>query len=176
MIYKRKDLPSCTGANNNTDILYFLSTSALHPHIDRICFSCSCRSDINKPEQTLFSILKDNNYVCVSNSWIKQDKYKRITMYHSNLTNINVSILYERTKQYSFYPCMRIIIFQPDIDIIDRFDAICNSIGFTTTLSHVELAIDISPYNFDIHEFLMRYLFLKYHRGTSCTVEGEGGS
>ena len=51
----------CYGANNYIDILYYLSNSVIHPHIDHIYFSC--RSDVDKPEERLFSVLKKDKYI-----------------------------------------------------------------------------------------------------------------
>jgi len=156
----------CYGANNYIDILYFLSNTTIHPHIDRISFSC--RSDIDSPEERLFSVLEKENYVCKSDGFAKGRVYKRIRMLESRETGINVSILYGRNKHYSFYPCMGITIYKPDIMTVDRFDAICNSLGFLTTLSHVEVTLDFTPFEYGLYEFFWRHLFLKYHSGDSC--------
>ena len=59
----------CYGANNYIDILYFLSHSVIHPHIDRLTFSCN--SIIDKPEEILFSVLNDNGYACKYDRWIE---------------------------------------------------------------------------------------------------------
>ena len=66
----------CYGANNYIDILYFLSHSVIHPHIDRLTFSCS--SEIVNPEEISFSVLEDNSYISKSGSRIKGVAYKRI--------------------------------------------------------------------------------------------------
>jgi len=162
---------ACYRGNNYNDILYFLSNSVIHPHIDRMYFSC--RSDIDKPEETLFSVLKDNSYKCISGGLAKGRTYKLRSMFESRMTGIKVSILYGRNKRYSCYPCMLIHIYNPDIKTVDWFDAICNSLGFTTTLSHVEVTLDFSPYKYELHEFFWRHLFLKYHRGGSCFYDGK---
>jgi len=157
----------CYGANNYNDILYFLSNTTIHPHIDRIYFSC--RSDIDSPEKTLFSVIEENvhtlNLHKHDDMWIKRSKYKRIKLYYCNETDVKISILYERKKHYSYCPCMVINIYKPDIKTIDWFDAICNSLGILTTLSHVELTIDFSPYEYGLQEFLQNHLFLKYNSG-----------
>ncbi|MFQ5964690.1 MAG: hypothetical protein ACE5KZ_10425 [Candidatus Scalinduaceae bacterium] len=164
----------CYGANNYIDILYFLSNSVIYPHIDRMYFSCN--SIVDKPEETLFSVLKDNDYKCKYDRWAKRGIYDRIKRYCSSETGINVSILYNCISRRLMYPCMGIIIYKPDIKTVDWFDAICNSFGFLTTLSHVELTIDISPYEYGLQEFFWRHLFLKFHRGNSCFVDNEFGS
>ncbi len=66
------------------------------------------------------------------------------------------------------YPCMGINIYKPDKNTVDWFDAICNSLRFMTTLSHVELTIDFSPYRYALQEFFWKHLFLKYHSGGVC--------
>ncbi|MHC4455443.1 MAG: hypothetical protein ACYSWS_12265, partial [Planctomycetota bacterium] len=71
---------------------------------------------------------------------------------------------------------MGINIYKPDIGIVDWFDTICNSLGLITTLSHVEMAIDFSPYEYELHEFFWKHLFLKYHSGGSCSFEDGYGS
>ncbi len=162
---------ACYEANNYTDNLYFLSNSNLNPHIDRMYFSCDCI--IVKPVEKLVSILKANNYECKYSHPAKGKVYKRIRMFESNITGIKVSILYGRNKNYFCRPCMIITIYKPDRDTIDWFDTICNSIGFETKLSHVELTLDFSPYKFEIHEFFWKHLFLKYNSGGSCFYKGE---
>ena len=154
----------CYGANNYIDILYFLSNSVIHPHIDRLTFSCN--SIIDKPEEILFSVLNDNGYACKYDRWIERGAYDRIKRYYSCVREIEVSILYKRMSTCRMYPCMRVIIDSPDIKTVDWFDAICNSLGFLTTLSHVELAIDFSPYEYGLQEFLWKHLFLRYNSGT----------
>jgi hypothetical protein len=142
----------CYGANNNVNILYFLSNTTIHPHIDRIYFSC--RSDIDSPEKTLFSVIEENvhtlNLHKHKDNRIKRSKYKRIRRYYCNETDVKISILYERKKHYSCCPCMGINIYKPDIKTVDWFDAICNSLGILTTLSHVELALDFTPYEYGL--------------------------
>jgi len=162
---------ACYEANNYTDILYFLSNADINPHIDRICFSC--KSEIVNPVEKLVSILEENNYECKYDQFAKGKVYKRIRMFESNITGIKVSILYGRNKKYSFYPCIGITIYKPDRNTIDWFDTICNSIGFITTLSHVELTLDFSPYKYEIHEFLWKHLYLKYNSGGSRFYKGE---
>ena len=156
------------GGNNYNDILYYLHNSVIHPHIDHIYFSC--RSDVDKPEETLFSVLKDNSYKCISGGIAKGRTYKLRRIFISRITGIKVSILYGRNKRYSYCPCMLIHIYKPDIKTIDWFDAICNSLCFLTTLSHVELAIDFSPYEYGLQEFLWNHLFLKYNSGNVSFV------
>ena len=162
---------ACYEANNYTDILYFLSNADINPHIDRICFSC--KSEIVNPVEKLVSILEENNYECKYDQFAKGKVYKRIRMFESNITGIKVSILYGRNKNYSFYPCIGINIYKPDRKTIDWFDTICNSIGFVTSLSHVEVTLDFSPYKYEIHELLWKHLFLKNHRGSSYFNDGE---
>jgi hypothetical protein len=94
-------------------------------------------------------------------------------MFESNTTGIKVSILYGHNKNYFCRPCMIITIYKPDRDTIDWFDTICNSIGFETKLSHVEVTLDFSPYKREIHEFIWKHLFLKYNSGGSCFYNGE---
>jgi len=154
------------GPNNYMDILYFLSNSNINPHIDRIYFSC--RSDIDKPEKILFSVLKENDYKCKYDHFAKGEIYKRVRRYTSSLTNVNLSIIYERNKCYSYYPCMGINIYKPDITTVEWFDIICNSLGFLTTLSHVELTMNFTPYQYGLQEFFCTHLFLKYHSGNVC--------
>jgi hypothetical protein len=161
----------CHGANNNVNILYFLSNTTIKPHIDRMFFSCD--SIIDKPEELLFSVLERNNYKCKYGRWVERGAYDRIKRYYSSITGIEVSILYNRISSCRMFPCMRIIIYKPDLKTIDWFDAICNSLGFGTSLSHVELALDFSPYECEIHEFFWKHLFLKYHRGGSHFYNGE---
>jgi hypothetical protein len=161
----------CYGANNYIDILYFLSTTTIHPHIDRIYFSCD--SIIDKPEETLFSVLEDNDYKCKYDRWVELGTYDRIKRYYSCVTGIEVSILYKRLVSCRMYPCMGINIYKPDIKTVDWFDDTCDSLGFSTTLSHVELTLDFTPYEYGLHEFLWRHLFLKFHRGNSCFYNGE---
>jgi len=162
---------ACHGANSYNNILYFLSNADIHPHIDRIYFSC--KNEIVKPVEKLVSILEANNYECKSGHSAKGKVYKRIRMFESNITGIKVSILYGRNKNYSFYPCIGINIYKPDRKTIDWFDTICNSIGFVTSLSHVEVTLDFSPYKYEIHELLWKHLFLKNHRGSSYFNDGE---
>ena len=162
---------ACYEANNYTNILYYLFNSNINPHIDRMYFSCN--SIIDKPEELLFSVLEKNNYKCKYDRWVERGAYDRIKRYCSPTTGIEVSILYNRISSCSTYPCIGIIIYRPDLETIDWFDTICNSIGFETTLSHVELALDFSPYKYEIHEFFWKHLFLKYHRGGSCFYKGE---
>ena len=167
---------ACYGANSNSniDISYILSTLALHLHIDRIYFSCNTITD--KPEEVLFSVLEDNDYKCRSDWFAKSKAYNRIRHCRSIKTGIDVSILYERRKNYRYYPCMGVNIYRPDLDTVDWFDGVCNSFGFTTTLSHVELAIDFYPYECALHDFLWKHLFLKYNSGDSRFFDGEFGS
>ena len=162
-----------SGANNYVDILYFLSNSVIHPHIDRIYFSC--RRDVDKPEKKLFSVLEKNNYKCKSDKWIERCAYNRIRKYHSSKTGIKVSILYNRISRCTMYPSMGIHIYRPDLSTVNWFDAVCNSLGFLTTLSHIELAIDISPYSNDLEVFFWKHLFLRNHRGGNCLF-GDGES
>ncbi len=76
MIYKRKDLSSYTGANNNTNFLYFYNTSdsnadntflsiisniSINTHVDRIYFHCF--SEIRDSHKLLFKALKDYDYI-----------------------------------------------------------------------------------------------------------------
>jgi len=163
---------NCTEANNNIDFLYILSNSNLNPHIDRIYFSCN--NEIVKPVEKLVSILKANNYKCKYGHFAKGRVYKRIRMFESSITGIKISILYGRSKESAFYPCIGINIYKPDLKTVDWFDTICNSLGFKTTFSHVELALDISPYSYNMEEFFQNHLVLKYHRGDSCFY-GENG-
>ena len=163
---------SCTEANNNIDFLYILSKSTINPHIDRIAFSCN--NEIIKPVDKLVSILKANNYKCKRGHFAKGRVYKRVRIFESSITGIKVSILYGRNKESAFYPCIRINIYKPDLNTVDWFDSICNSLGFETTLSHVELALDISPYSYNLKEFFHNHLVLKYNRGESCFY-GENG-
>jgi hypothetical protein len=162
---------ACYEANDYTDILYFLSNSNINPHIDRIYFSCN--SIIVNPVEKLVSILEANNYECKYDQFAKGKVYKRIRIFESNITGIKVSILYGRNNNFSFYPCIGITIYKPDRDTIDWFDTICNSIGFETKLSHVEVTLDFSPYKYEIHEFFWKHLFLKYNSGGSCFYDGE---
>ncbi|MHC4139250.1 MAG: hypothetical protein ACYSR1_05260 [Planctomycetota bacterium] len=131
------------GAYNYNDILYFLSNSNINPHIDRITFSCN--ANIDSPEKTLFPVLEDNSYFLKSDSRIKGVAHKRIRIYHSRETGINVSIFYNRKSYCRFHPCTRVIIDNPDIDTIDWLDGVCNSFNISTTLSNVELTIDFTP-------------------------------
>ena len=169
------DSNACHEANNYNNILYILSNADINadinPHIDRIYFSC--KSEIVKPVEKLVSILEANNYECKYGRPAKGKIYKRIRMFESRITGIKVSILYGRNKNYSFCPCMRIIIYKSDMFTIDWFDTICNSIGFETTLSHIELTLDFSPYEYEIHEFFWKHLFLKFHRSGSHFYDGE---
>ncbi|MHC4269859.1 MAG: hypothetical protein ACYSTS_15520 [Planctomycetota bacterium] len=162
------------GAYNYNDILYFLSNITINPHIDRITFSCD--TNIDKPEDTLFSVLQDNSYRCKSDSRIKGVAYERIRIYQSRVTGISISIFYNRKSYCSFFPCIRVIIDNPDIDTIDWFDGVCNSFNISTTLSNVELTIDFSPYKCELHEFFWKHLILKYYSGGSCFVGSEFGS
>jgi len=159
---------ACYGANNYIDILYLLSNKPINPHIDRIFLSC--KSDSISPEKTLFAVLKKDNYKCKSDGFAKGRIYKRIRIYESLITGKRVSILYGLNKYFRFYPCMGISIYKPDIKAVDRFDALCNSLGFLTTLSHVELTIDFSPYEYGLQEFLWNHLFLKHHGGNVSFV------
>ena len=158
-------------ANNNVDFLYILSNTVIKPHIDRIRFSC--RSEIDEPEKTLFSVIEKNflklHLYELKDNRIesKYSKYKRIRRY-CNETDVKVSIVYERKNKFCCCPCMTINIYRPDLDIVNFFDAICNALGFLTTLNHVELAMDISPYSYVIEEFFYNHLFLKYNRGKNC--------
>ncbi len=183
MINKRKDLASYTGANNNTDFLYFYNTSdsnadntflsiisniSIKTHVDRIYFHCF--SEIKNPHKLLFKALKDYGYISKKCKSIKRDIFKRRRVYIHSEKNIKITILYNPLRSY--YPNMRIILDDPDIHTIDWFDGVCNSFGFTTKLSYVELAIDFSPFDFFLKEYLCRNIFLKYHRGTCCSVGG----
>ena len=164
----------CYGANNYIDILYFLSNTTIHPHIDRIYFSCD--SLVDKPEETLFSELEDNDYKCKYGRWVELGTYDRIKRYCSRVTGIEVSILYKRISTCRMYPCMMVIVDNPNKKTVDWFDAICNSLGLAPSLSHVELTMDFTPYEYGLYEFLWRHLFLKFHRGNSCFVGSEFGS
>ncbi len=82
---------ACYESNYYNDILYFLSNSSLHPHIDRIYFSCN--SEIVKPVEKLVSILEENNYECKYGYFAEGKVYQRIRMFESNITGIKVSIL-----------------------------------------------------------------------------------
>ena len=88
------------GAYNYNDILYFFSNSVINPHIDRITFSCN--TNIDKPEEILFSVLKDTSYLIKSDSRIKGVAYKRIRIYQSSVTGISISIFYNRKPYCSF--------------------------------------------------------------------------
>jgi hypothetical protein len=162
---------NCCEANNNIDFLYILSNSNLNPHIDRIYFSCN--SEIVKPVEKLVSILEENNYECKRGYFAKGRVYKRIRIFESSITGIKISILYGRNKESAFYPCIGITIHKPDLKTVNWFDTICNSLGFETTLSHVELALDIYPYSYNLKEFFQNHLVLKYHRGDSCYFYGD---
>jgi len=164
-------ISNCTENNNNTDFLYILSKSTINPHIDRIYFSCKVFRD--KPEEKLFSVLEENNYECTKDTYTNGGAYKLIKMFESNITGIKISILHERNKDYRFCPRFGINIYKPDLNTVDWFDSICNSLGFETTLSHVELALDISPYSYNLEEFFHNHLVLKYHRGDSCYYYGD---
>lgn len=130
-------------ANNNNNILYFLPNSGINTHIDRMVISCTC--EVINQEQILFSVLQKNGYKCESDEQLKHQKYKRIRIYASPVPGIKISIRYERIDRHCFLPCIDITIDNPDRDTIDWFDTICNSLGFNTTLSKVELAIDFAP-------------------------------
>jgi hypothetical protein len=159
---------ACYGANNYIDILYTLSNTTINPHIDRISFGCN--NEIVKPVDKLVSILEANNYECKYDKGIKRNAYKRIKRYCSSITGVSVPILYERKRHCCIYPCMRVIVDNPHRDTIDWFDTICNSLGFITTLSQVELTIDFSPYEYGLQEFLWNHLFLKHHGGNVSFV------
>ena len=161
-----------TENNNNIDFLYILSKSTIKPHIDRIYFSCKVFRD--KPEEKLFSVLEENNYKCTEDTYTNGGAYKLIKMFESSISGIKISILYKRNKDYRFCPRIGIIIYKPDLKTVKWFDSICNSLGFETTLSHVELALDISTYSYNMEEFFQNHLVLKYHRGDSCFY-GENG-
>ena len=160
-----------TENNNNIDFLYILSKSTIKPHIDRIYFSCKVFRD--KPEEKLFSVLEENNYKCTEDTYTNGGAYKLIKMFESSISGIKISILYKRNKDYRFCPRIGIIIYKPDLKTVKWFDSICNSLGFETTLSHVELALDISTYSYNMEEFFQNHLVLKYHRGDSCYYYGD---
>ena len=107
---------------------------------------------------------------CKYGRWVERGTYERIKRYYSCITGIEVSILYKRISTCRMYPCMGITIYKPDIKTVDWFDAICNSLGFLTTLSHVELTIDFLPYEYGLQEFFWKHLFLKYHSGNVSFV------
>jgi|APSaa5957512535_1039671.scaffolds.fasta_scaffold121985_1 hypothetical protein len=157
---------SCTEANNYADFLYILSESTIKPHIDRIYFSCRIESD--KPETKLFSILKENNYKCKTDKHAKSKTYRRIRTFKSSLSNVSISILYDRREYFNCRPSLGINIYKPDLKTVDWLDSICNSLGLETTLSQVELALDISPYSYNLKKFFNNHLVLKYNRGESC--------
>ncbi len=190
MIYRRKTPSSSTGANNDTNFLYFssipsieannnfistLNNSSINTHTDRIIFNCY--SDIKDPYKLLFKALNDHNYISKKDKLIKRDIYKRRRVYIHSDKEIKITILYKRKHSCpSYYPHFRIILDNPDLSTIDWFDVICNSFGFTTKLSYVELAIDYSPFDYFFKEYLCCNMFLKHHRGTCCVVGGEFGS
>ncbi len=105
---------TCYGANSYIDILYFLSNSIIHPHIDRMYFSC--KSDIDNLEERLFSVLKENNYKCKKDYFAQGNVYKRIRFVISIVTDKTISILYGRRKLSKFYPNIGITIYRPDLD------------------------------------------------------------
>lgn len=110
----------------------------------------------------------------IKDKLVKRDIFKRRRVYIHSEKDIKITILYNPLRSY--YPNMRIILDNPDITTIDWFDAVCNAFGFTTKLSYVELAIDFSPFDYFLKEYFCHNMFLKYHRGTCCTVGGEFGS
>jgi uncharacterized protein YqgQ len=61
---------------------------------------------------------------------------------------------------------MWVVIQDPTKEVLHHLDALCNSFGFITSLSQIELAMDF-PYKYELQEFFWEHLFVKRNRGTS---------
>ncbi len=186
MINCKESSTSHSEANNNINFSYYSHMSNIeadntfkniisncrssNTHVDRIYFHCY--SNFNEPETLLFKALIDHDYCSKRDELVSKDIYKRRRVFVDNEENITISILYKRRDMFnSSYPDLRIILDNPDIKTIDYFDAVCNSFGFTTTLSIVELAIDFYSSISFLKEYLCRNIILKYHRG-ACGFQG----
>ncbi|MBT3878434.1 MAG: hypothetical protein HOF76_05190 [Candidatus Scalindua sp.] len=181
MNYKRKISTSYTEANSYIKGLYnptisnieadnafldILSNTSINTHVDRISFHCS--SEIKEPEKRLFRALKDHGYSCKEDNLVEHGNFKRRGLYTHREKNIKIAVFYQHKDSCPPYiPDLRIIVDDPDIISIHWLDTICNSFGFTTTLSYVELSIDFSPFSDFLKDYLCRNLVLKYYRGTS---------
>jgi len=189
MNYNRKKSPSSTEANNNIDFSYYsphesyiqydntfqsiISKVPIDTHIDRIYFHCYLK--VNEPEKLLFKALSDHNYSSVKDQLASKGMYERRSVFIDKEKDITITILYKRREFIeACYPDISVIIDNPDIKVIDWFDAICNAFGFITILSYVELALDFYSSVSFLKEYLCHNIVLKYHRG-DCGYEcGEG--
>lgn len=139
--------------------------------VDRISFSTFIIG--NTSEKEFFKALTDIGFgKCEYDSRNRNNKrkYKRVRKYI--VENSVIEFLYKRRNDARFLPNIWCTFQDPTRPIINLLDSLCNSFGFVTKVSHIELTVDFD-YCPKLHKFFQKYLFLKRNRGTSC-FEGIG--
>lgn len=147
------------------------SQGDVSPHIDKLAFSIPCNNKIcnsKSREKDFFLAIKNIGFKYKHDVTKKDPKnmpyYKRMRQYCYGSSLI--TFFYKRGFKAKFRPHMWCIIEDPCTEAIHYLDSLCNSFGFITSLSQIELALDF-PYEFEFQEFFWKHLFVKRNRGDS---------
>lgn len=164
--------PSILNIEADNAFLDIISNISINTHVDRIRFHCC--SEILEPEKLLLRALKDHGYRREEDNLVEHGNFKRRSLHLHSKKNIKISMFYQHKDSCPPYiPNIGIIVDDPDINSVHWLDGVCNSFGFTTTLSYVELSIDFSPFSVFLKDYLCRNLVIKYHRGPTRTEYGS---
>ena len=139
--------------------------------IDKISFSIFILG--NASEKELFEALPNLGFgKCKYDYRIKNKKmkYKRIRKYI--FENSVIVFTYKRRKDTNFLPNICCTFQDPSRPVLNLLDLICNSLGFITKASQIEISVDFD-YCPKLHEFFKKHLYVKYNRGNPCFV-GKG--
>lgn len=153
--------------NNYSDLLHELGNLRLFSHIDKVSLSISSNSRCN--EKGLFTALKNVGFKCNydirKKDPINMPYYKRMGKYSYGKSSI--LLRYKRKYDAGFRPHLWVVIQDPTKEVLHYLDAVCNSLGFVTKVSQIELALDFFPYKCKLQEFFWEHLFVKRNRGDS---------
>ena len=138
--------------------------------VDKVSFSIVIIGNATKKE--FFEALTNLGFECKRDYRIKNNKkkYKRRRKYI--VENSVIIFTYQRRNDASFLPDIWCVYQDPSRPVLNLLDSLCNSLGFVTKVSQVELAIDF-PYTRKLKRFFNKYLYLKFNRGNPCVV-GKG--
>lgn len=154
------------GGNNYIDLMHGLGKLRVSSHIDKVSLSILSNSRSNEKE--LFSALENVGFKYDCDVKKKDPKnmpyYKRMRQYYYG--NSAILFHYRCKPNAIFRPHFWCVIQDPSKEVLHYLDALCNSFGFITSLSQIELAMD-SPYKYKLQEFFWKHLFVKRNRGDS---------